>query len=133
MRDMPFLLEAVPLSLQFTSVEAVCNVAGVGAIFPGAVFADAKCLPTMAADDLAFTAMVDQFRVGIPPFGSAGIGAKYPGFPSRILNQRRVAALAYAIRAVWLLNDYCSQGVTPTVGFYGIYGQTHHLGNLFVA
>lgn len=68
MRGMPFQPEAVLLSLQFTPVETICNVAAVGAIFPGAVFADAENLSTMVADNLAFTAMVDQFRVGIPPF-----------------------------------------------------------------
>lgn len=73
MRDMTFLLEAVPLSLQFTSVEAVCNVAGVGAVFPGAVFVDAKGLTAMTADNLPITAMFDQFRVSVPPLDLTGI------------------------------------------------------------
>ena len=71
MRGMPFQPEAVLLSLQVTSVETVCNVAVVGAIFPGAVFVDAKGLTAIAADDLSITAMLDQFRVGIPPLCSA--------------------------------------------------------------
>lgn len=122
---MPFQPEAVLLSLQLTSVETVCNVAVVGAIFPGAVFADAKCLPTMAADDLAFTAMVDQFRVGIPPFGSAGIGAENSAFPSGSLNQSCSAALTRFFCAAGLVRNCTAQSIPFAVGFHGVHGQSH--------
>ena len=85
MRDMPFRLEAAPASLQFTSVEAFCNVAVVGAVFPGALFADAENLSTVTADNLVSVPMVDQFRMGVPPFGSASIRAEHSGLPSRSL------------------------------------------------
>lgn len=78
-RGMSFRLEAVPLSLQFTPVKAICNVAAVRAIFPGAVLVDAKGLTALTADDLPFTTMLDQFRVGIPPLCTTSIRAKKAG------------------------------------------------------
>ena len=95
MRDMPFLIEAVPLSLQFTSVETIFNVAGVGAIFPWAVLVDAKGFSAMSADDLPITTMLDQFWVGIPPFRSASIGAEDSAFLSGSLNQGSSAAFTH--------------------------------------
>ena len=92
-RGKPFQNEAVLLSLQLTSVKAVCNVAAVGAIFPGAVWSNTKGLPTMTADDLAVATVLDQFLVGIPPFRSAGIRAENSAFPSGRLNQNCSAAL----------------------------------------
>lgn len=77
MRDMPFQLEAVPASLHFTSVEAFCNVAVMGTVFSGALFAGAENLSTMTADNLVPVSMVDQFPVGVPPFKATGIGAEY--------------------------------------------------------
>ena len=68
---MPFRPVAVPLSLQFTPVKAIRDVAAMRAIFPGAVLIDAKYASAMSADDLSITAMLDQFRVGIPPLCSA--------------------------------------------------------------
>ena len=133
MRDMPFQPVVVPWSLQFTSVKAICNVAGVGAIFPGAVFGDAKCLPTMTADDLPFTAMGSQFRVGIPPFGSAGIGAEKSAFSSGSLNQNRSAALTRFFRAAGLVRNRTAQVVPFAVSFHRIHRQSHQLPNLFIA
>lgn len=111
MRGMPFQPEAVLLSLQVTSVETVCNVAVVGAVFPGTVFTGCKCPPTMTADDLAFTAMVDQFWVGIPPFGSAGIGAENSAFPSGSLNQNCSAALTRFFCAAGLVRNRTAQSI----------------------
>lgn len=93
MRDMPFRPEAVPASLHFTSVEAFCNVAVVGAVFPGVLFANAENLSTMTADNLVSVPMVDQFGMGVPPFASAGIRAEHLGFSSRSLKQGCAAAL----------------------------------------
>lgn len=133
MRDMPFPLEAVLMSLQLTSVETFCNVAGVGAISPGTVFGDAKGLPTMGADNLAFTAMVDQFRVGIPPFGSAGIRAENSAFPARNLNQSCSAALTRFFHTAGLVRNRTAQVVPFAVSFHRIHGQSHQLPNLFIA
>ena len=105
MRDMPFQPAIVPWSLQFTSVKAICNVAAVGAIFPGTVFADTKCLPTMTADGLSVTTMLDQFRVGIPPFGSAGIRAEESAFPSGSLNQGGSAVFTHFFNATGLARN----------------------------
>ena len=91
-RGMSFRLEAVPLSLQFTPVKAICNVAAVRAIFPGAVLVDAKFTSAMTAGDLTITVMFDQFRVRIPPFCPASIRAKKSGFPTRNLNHGCAAA-----------------------------------------
>ena len=52
MRDMPFQFAVALASLQFTSVETVCNVAVVGAILSSAVFADEKSISTVIANDL---------------------------------------------------------------------------------
>lgn len=125
MRGMPFQTEAARSSLQLTPVETICNVAGVGAIFPGAVLGDIKCLPTMGADDLAVTAMVDQFRVGIPPFGSAGIGAENSAFPSGGLNQGRSAAFTHFFNTTGLGRNRTTQSIPFTVGFHRIHGQSH--------
>ena len=94
-RGIPFRPVAVPVSLQFTSVETVCNVASVGAVFPGAVFVDAKGFSAMSADDLPITTMLYQFWVGIPPFRSASIGAEDSAFPSGSLNQGSSAAFTH--------------------------------------
>ena len=91
-RGMPFLPEAVPLSLQFTPVKAIRNVAAVRAIFPSAVFGCSKYLSAMGADDLPITAMFDQFRVSIPPFCPASIRTKKSGLPTRNLNHGCAAA-----------------------------------------
>ena len=133
MRDMPFQPVVVPWSLQFTSVKAICNVAGVGAIFPGAVFADTKCLSAMAAGGLSVTTMLDQFRVSIPPFGSASIGTENSAFPSGSLNQNRSAAPTRFFRTVGLVRNCTAQVVSFAVGFYRIHGQSHQLPNLFIA
>ena len=126
MRDMPFRLEAAPVSLRITSVEAVCNVAVVGTVFPGALFADAENLSTMTADSLAYVPMVDQFGMGVPPFGSAGIRAEHLGFLSRSLNQGCAAALTHLFHTARVLgSNYATQGISLAVGFYGIHGQTH--------
>ena len=123
MRDMPFRLEAVPASLHFTSVEAFCNVAIVGAVFPGTFFADAENLSTMTADNLAPVSMIDQFGMGVPPFGSAGIRAEHLGFPSRSLNQWCAAAPTHLLHTARVLgNNYTTQGIPFAVGFYGIHG-----------
>lgn len=133
MRGMPFQPEAVLLSLQVTSVETVCNVAVVGAVFPGAVFTDCKCPPTMTAGDLASVAMVNQFRVSVPPFGSASIRAEHPGFPPWSLNQGCAAALTRLFQTARLVRNSTAQRIPFTVGFDGIYGQPHQLSNLFIA
>ena len=134
MRDMPFRLEAVPASLHFTSVEAFCNVAVVGTIFPGALFADAENLSTMTADNLASVPMVDQFGMGVPPFGPAGIRAEHLGFSSRSLNQWCAAALTHLFHTARVPgSNYATQGISLAVGFYGIHGQPHYLSNLFIA
>lgn len=133
MRDMPFQPEAARLSLQITPVETICNVAGVGAIFPGAVLGDIKCLPTMGTVDPAFTAMVDQFWVGIPPFGSAGIGAENSAFPSRNLNQNRSAEFTRFFHTAGWVRNRTAQSIPFTVGFHRIHGQSHQLPNLFIA
>lgn len=125
MRDMPFQPVVVPWSLQFTSVKAICNVAGVGAIFPGAVFTNAKCPPAMAANGLSVTTMLDQFRVSIPPFGSASIRAEEPTFPSRSLNQSCSAALTRFFRTAGLVRNRTSQSIPFTVGFNRVHGQPH--------
>lgn len=117
MRDMPFRLEAAPVSLRITSVEAVCNVAVVGTVFPGALFADAENLSTMTADNLASVPMVDQFGMGVPPFGSAGIRAEHLGFSSRSLNQGCAAALTHLFHTARVLgSNYATQGISLAVG-----------------
>lgn len=133
MRGMPFQTEAARSSLQLTPVETICNVAGVGAIFPGAVLGDIKCLPTMGADDLAVTAMVDQFRVGIPPFGSAGIGAENSAFPSGGLNQGRSAAFTHFFCVIWLVRNRTAQSIPFAIGLDGIYGQPHKMSDFLIA
>lgn len=78
--------------------------------------------------------MVDQFRVGIPPFCSAGIRAKHPGFLPRSLNQGCATVLTYLFNTARVLgSNYATQGISLAVGFYGIYGQLHYLSNLFIA
>lgn len=133
MRDMPFQPVVVPWSLQFTSVKAICNVAGVGAIFPGAVFADTKCLSAMAAGGLSVTTMLDLFRVGIPPFGSAGIGAEESAFPSGSLNQGGSAVFTHFFNATGLARDRTTQSIPFAVGLHRIHRQSHKLSNLFIA
>jgi len=122
---MPFRPVAVPLSLQFTPVKAVCNVAAMRAIFPGAALVDAKFIPTMTAYDLSIATMLDQFRVSVPPLRPARIRTKQPGFPSRSLNQRDAAALTRFFRATGLVFNYSTQSISLAVGFYGVYGQSH--------
>lgn len=133
MRGMPFQPETARLSLQITPVEAICNVAVMRTILPGTVFGDAKGLPTMGADNLAFTAMVDQFRVGIPPFGSAGIRAENSAFPARNLNQSCSAALTRFFHTAGLVRNRTAQVVPFAVSFHRIHGQSHQLPNLFIA
>lgn len=134
MRDMTFQLATALLSLYLTSVEAVCNVAVVGTVFSGALFADAENLATMTADNLAPVPMVDQFGMGVPPFGSAGIRAEHLGFPSRSLNQWCAAALTHLFHTARVLgSNYATQGISLAVGFYSIHGQPHYLSNLFIA
>ena len=130
---MPFQPVAVPLSLQFTPVKAIRDVAAMRAIFPGAVLIDAKYTPAMAAYDLSITAMLYQFRVSVPPLRPARIRTKQPGFPSRSLNQRDAAALTRFFRATGLVFNYTTQSIPLAVGFYGIHGQSHYLRNLLVA
>ena len=134
MRDMPFRLEAAPASLQFTSVEAFCNVAVVRAVFPGALFADAENLSTVTADNLVSVPMVDQFGMGVPPFGSASIRAEHSGLPSRSLSQWCAAVLAHLFHSAGVLgSSFATQSISFAVGFYGIHGQAHDLSNLFIA
>lgn len=133
MRGMPFQTEAVRMSLLLTSVETVCNVAVVRAIFPGAVFSDAKCLPAIAADDLAFTAMGDQFRVGIPPFGSAGIRADNSAFPSGSLNQNCSTALTHFFCVAGLVRNRTAQSISFAKGLDGIYGHPHKMSDFLIA
>ena len=133
MRGMPFQPAVVPWSLQFTSVETVCNVATVRAIFPGAVRGDIKWLPTMTADDLAVATALNQFRVGIPPFGSAGIRAENSAFPSRRLHQSHSAALTRIFCAAMLVYNRTAQGIPFAVSFHRIYGQSHKLSDFLIA
>lgn len=133
MRGMPFQPEAVRMSLQLTPVEAFCNVAAVGAVFPGAVFTGCKCLPTMTAGDLASVAMVNQFWVSVPPFGSADIGAENSAFPSGSLNQSCSAALTRFFCAAGLVRNRTAQSIPFAVGFDGIYGQPHKMSDFLIA
>ena len=133
MRGMPFQTEAGLLSLQLTSVKAVCNIATMRTIFPGAVFGNAKRLSAMAADDLVVTTVLDQFRVGIPPLSSASIGAENSAFPSRRLHQSHSAALTRIFCAARLVYSRTAQGIPFAVSFHRIYGQSHKLSDFLIA
>ena len=134
MRGMPFQPVAVPLSLQFTPVKAICNVAAMRAIFPGAVLVDAKYTPAMAAYDLSIATMLDQFRVSVPPLRPASIRTKQSGFLTRSLVKRCATVLTYCSYAAMVLGcSFATQSISLTVGFHCIHGQPHQLSNLFIA
>lgn len=114
-------------------MKAVCNVATVRAIFPGAVFADTKSLPTMAADDLVITTVSDQFRVGVPPFSSAGSRAEDFAFSSGRLSQSCSAAFTHFFCAARLVQNCTAQGIPFAVSFHRIHGQSHKLSNFLIA
>ena len=125
MRDMPFRLEAVPASLQFTSVKAFCNVTFVGAVFSSALSIDTENLPAMTAGHQLSVPMVDQFRIGVPPFGSAGIRAEYFWLPPRSVNQWCATVLTNLVHTVTVPgSNYPAQGISLAVGFYGVHGQS---------
>ena len=133
MRGMPFQPAVVPWSLQFTSVKAICNVAGMGAVFPGTVFVDTEGLTAMTADDLPIATMLNQFWVGIPPFRSASIRAENSAFPSGYLNQRYSAAFTHFFCAARLVRNCTAQGIPFAVGLDCIYGQSHKLSDFLIA
>ena len=125
MRDMPFQSEAVPASLQFTSVKAFCNVTFVGAVFASALSTDTENLPAMTASYQLSVPMVDQFWMGVPPFGSADIRAEYFWLPPRSANQRCATVLTNLVHTVTVPgSNYPAQGISLAVGFYGVHGQS---------
>ena len=134
MRDMPFPLEVVLWSLPITSVKAVCNVAAMRAIFAGAVFINHERPSAMTADCLTAVPVLDHFRMGIPPFCSAGIGAKYPCLSARCLNQGHTAALAsFRFGLCIRVRECTAQVISFAVGFHGVHRQPHQLSNLLIA
>jgi len=133
MRDMPFQPATVPVSLRFTSVKAICNVAGMGAVFPGTVFVDTEGLTAMTADDLPIATMLNQFWVGIPPFRSASIRAENSAFPSGSLDQSCSAAFTHFFSATGLVRNRTAQSIPFTVGFHRVHGQSHKLSDFLIA
>ena len=134
MRDMPFLLGVVLWSLPITSVKAVCNVAAMGTIFSSAVFINHERPSAMTADHLTAVPVLDQFGMGIPPFGSTGIGAKYPCLSARYLNQGATTALApFCLGLCVRVRECTAQVISFAVGFHGVHRQPHQLSNLLLA
>lgn len=70
----------------------------------------------MAADNLASVSMVDQFGMGVPPFGSADIRAEYFGFPSWSVNQWCATALTNLVHTATASgSNYIAQGISLEV------------------
>jgi len=134
MRDTPFPPGVVLWSLPITSVKAVCNITAMRAIFTGAVFINHERPSAMTADHLTAVPVLDQFGMGIPPFGSTGIGAKYPCLSARCLNQGATTALApFCLGLCVRVRECTAQVISFAVGFHGVHRQTHQLSNLLIA
>ena len=80
--------------IAITAFETVCNVAGVGAVFPSGVAVCREGLTAVCTSEVVHGFAVDLFWVGVPPGNTAFVGAELDAFPAWGLREQCTALQA---------------------------------------
>ena len=115
-----------------TTFVAVCDIAGVRAVFPFCVAVGGEGLPTVSAGEVVYGSAVDLFRVCIPPDGTAVIRAELDALSAGSLRKQCTALKAESgvqFNAAVVCGLRAGQPNFTTECDNGIFFQSHSFGD----
>lgn len=115
-----------------TAFVAVCDIAGVRAVFSFCIAVGGEGLSAVSAGEVVYGPAVDFFRMCIPPDGTAVIGAELDSLSAGRLRKQSTALQAefsVQFNAAVIRSLRAGQPYLTAECYNGIFLQSHRLGN----